>query len=146
MSHSPVFRITFCSVIGAGCCSAVGGACNEADLVPAAATCGCKLTVVNIVLISVFAPTCLLFYLETHSFHTHIPFVRTHSFFGLHFLHPQVRTFHHIMGGVMDPHAAYLLLRGIKTLELRVARHNSSAHTIARRLEAHKKVRVGWRG
>jgi len=36
-----------------------------------------------------------------------------------------VRKFHHIMGGVVDPHAAYLLLRGLKTLELRVQRHNS---------------------
>lgn len=36
----------------------------------------------------------------------------------------QVRTFHHIMGGVVDPHAAYLLLRGMKTLDLRVERHN----------------------
>ncbi len=37
-----------------------------------------------------------------------------------------VRTFHHIMGGVVDPHAAYLLLRGMKTLSLRVERQNKS--------------------
>ncbi len=56
----------------------------------------------------------------------------------------QVRTFHHIMGGVVDPHAAYLLLRGLKTLELRVDRHNQSALTIARRLEKHPKVDRVW--
>jgi cystathionine gamma-synthase len=56
----------------------------------------------------------------------------------------QVRTFHHIMGGVVDPHAGYLLLRGLKTLDLRVARHNTSAMTLARRLEGHPKVK--WAG
>ena len=32
----------------------------------------------------------------------------------------KVRHFHNIMGGVIDPHAAYLVLRGLKTLALRV--------------------------
>ena len=36
----------------------------------------------------------------------------------------KVRAFHNIMGGVIDPHAAYLVLRGLKTLSLRVERHN----------------------
>ncbi len=49
------------------------------------------------------------------------------------------------MGGVVDPHAAYLLLRGLKTLDLRVKRHNESALIIAQRLEAHPKVRGGGR-
>jgi cystathionine beta-lyase/cystathionine gamma-synthase len=53
----------------------------------------------------------------------------------------KVREFHHIMGGVVDPHAAYLLLRGMKTLELRVERHNASAMEIAKRLEKHPKAR-----
>lgn len=57
-------------------------------------------------------------------------------------LSAQVRKFHHIMGGVVDPHAAYLLLRGMKTLDLRVERHNRSAMEIARRLSEHKKVRA----
>ncbi|KXZ43373.1 hypothetical protein GPECTOR_92g596 [Gonium pectorale] len=56
----------------------------------------------------------------------------------------KVREFHHIMGGVVDPHAAYLLLRGIKTLQLRVERHNASAMEIARRLEAHPKIDRVW--
>jgi cystathionine gamma-synthase len=48
------------------------------------------------------------------------------------------------MGGVVDAHAAYLLLRGMKTLELRVERHNRSTMEIARRLSEHKKVST-WR-
>lgn len=56
----------------------------------------------------------------------------------------KVREFHHIMGGVVDPHAAYLLLRGMKTLDLRVDRHNQSAMEIARRLEQHQKIDRVW--
>jgi cystathionine beta-lyase/cystathionine gamma-synthase len=41
----------------------------------------------------------------------------------------------------MDPHAAYLLLRGIKTLALRVERQNESALRIAEFLSQHSKVR-----
>lgn len=37
-------------------------------------------------------------------------------------------------------HAAYLLLRGIKTLDLRVQRQNESALKLAKALEAHPKV------
>ena len=39
----------------------------------------------------------------------------------------KVRQFHNILGGVIDPHAAYLVMRGIKTLQLRVERHNENA-------------------
>lgn len=34
----------------------------------------------------------------------------------------QVRKMHNVLGGVIDPHASYLLLRGMKTLDLRVER------------------------
>ena len=51
-----------------------------------------------------------------------------------------VRELHGILGGVLDPHAAYLLLRGIKTLALRVARSNENAIAIARQLEGHGSV------
>ncbi len=52
-----------------------------------------------------------------------------------------------ILGGVLDPHAGYLLLRGIKTLDVRVARHNQNAFAMARHLEAHPKVaRVHYPG
>lgn len=45
-----------------------------------------------------------------------------------------------VMGGVLDPHAAYLLLRGLKTLDLRVTRHNENGLRVARWLEAHPRV------
>jgi cystathionine beta-lyase/cystathionine gamma-synthase len=45
------------------------------------------------------------------------------------------------LGGCMDPHAAFLLLRGIKTLAVRVARQNASALKIAHFLDAHSGVR-----
>jgi cystathionine beta-lyase/cystathionine gamma-synthase len=45
-----------------------------------------------------------------------------------------------LLGGVMDPMPAYALSRGLKTLPLRVARHNSNAMTVARFLETHPAV------
>ena len=54
-----------------------------------------------------------------------------------------VRTvFHHreIHGASLDPMSAYLLLRGMKTLSLRIERQNASAMTIARWLERHPRV------
>jgi cystathionine beta-lyase/cystathionine gamma-synthase len=44
------------------------------------------------------------------------------------------------LGGSLDPHAAFLLHRGIKTLALRVKHHNESALQIARFLEKHPAV------
>ena len=49
-----------------------------------------------------------------------------------------------ILGGVLDPHAAWLLLRGLKTLALRMERHNASALELASWLEAHPRVRQVW--
>jgi cystathionine gamma-synthase len=48
--------------------------------------------------------------------------------------------FREITGAALDPAAAYLLLRGMKTLHLRVARQNESALAIARHLEGHPAV------
>jgi cystathionine beta-lyase/cystathionine gamma-synthase len=45
------------------------------------------------------------------------------------------------LGGTMDPHAAFLLLRGIKTLAVRVERQNESVLRIAEFLNRHGKVR-----
>jgi len=45
------------------------------------------------------------------------------------------------LGGSMDPHAAWLLLRGIKTLAVRVQRQNENALKIAQFLAQHPKVR-----
>ncbi len=50
---------------------------------------------------------------------------------------------HHLrttLGCCMDPHAAFLLLRGIKTLAVRVERQNQSALRIAEFLSRHPKV------
>jgi len=44
------------------------------------------------------------------------------------------------LGCCMDPHAAFLLLRGIKTLAVRVERQNASALRIAEFLSRHPKV------
>lgn len=47
-----------------------------------------------------------------------------------------------ILGGVMDPMTAFLALRGLKTLELRIQRQNKSAMEIAAFLEKHARVRT----
>jgi cystathionine gamma-synthase len=48
--------------------------------------------------------------------------------------------FREITGACLDPMSAYLLLRGMKTLHLRIERQNESALKIARFLELHPKV------
>jgi cystathionine beta-lyase/cystathionine gamma-synthase len=51
------------------------------------------------------------------------------------------------LGGSMDPQAAFLLDRGIKSLGVRVARHSENAMAVARFLEKHPKVaRVHYPG
>jgi cystathionine beta-lyase/cystathionine gamma-synthase len=45
------------------------------------------------------------------------------------------------LGNVMDPHAAWLLIRGLKTLAVRVVRQNENAQRVAEFLEQHAKVR-----
>jgi cystathionine beta-lyase/cystathionine gamma-synthase len=45
------------------------------------------------------------------------------------------------LGCNMDPHAAYLLLRGMRTLAVRVERQNASALKVAQYLAGHSKVR-----
>jgi cystathionine gamma-synthase len=52
------------------------------------------------------------------------------------------RIYHYreITGAALDPMAAYLLLRGMKTLHLRIRQQNESASQIARFLAAHPRV------
>ncbi len=58
-----------------------------------------------------------------------------------------VREFHGVTGAVPDPFVAYLLIRGIKTLALRVARQNENAQRLAEFLEQHPKIeRVHYPG
>ncbi len=49
-----------------------------------------------------------------------------------------------VLGGITDAHSAWLLLRGLKTLALRMARHNANALQVAGWLETHAKVRRVW--
>src|SRR3979490_3039461 len=54
-----------------------------------------------------------------------------------------IEQIHHLrttLGCCMDPHAAFLLLRGIKTLAVRVERQNENALRIAEFLSQHPKV------
>jgi cystathionine gamma-synthase len=44
------------------------------------------------------------------------------------------------MGPVIAPHSVYLLLRGLKTLELRMRRHNENGQAVAEFLESHPRV------
>jgi cystathionine beta-lyase/cystathionine gamma-synthase len=45
-----------------------------------------------------------------------------------------------LIGTVMDPYPAYALGRGLKTLPLRIARHNASAHIVAEFLSRDRRV------
>ena len=52
-----------------------------------------------------------------------------------------------VLGGSLDPHACFLLERGLKTLGLRMARHNENAQALAELLAAHPAVaRVHYPG
>jgi cystathionine gamma-synthase len=53
----------------------------------------------------------------------------------------QIHSTRTTLGGSMDPHAAFLLLRGIKTLALRVQRQNLNALRVAQFLARHDKVK-----
>lgn len=55
-----------------------------------------------------------------------------------------VRQHLHMLGAVADPHSAFLLIRGLKTLALRVRQQNQSALEIARFLEGHPAVERVW--
>lgn len=44
------------------------------------------------------------------------------------------------LGGALDPHACFLLERGLKTLALRMARHEENARALGRFLAAHPRV------
>jgi cystathionine gamma-synthase len=53
----------------------------------------------------------------------------------------RIRDLHKSMGGLIDPHCCYLLLRGLKTFPLRVERQNETALKIAEFLEGHPRVK-----
>lgn len=49
-----------------------------------------------------------------------------------------------VLGGVLDPNHAFLLIRGLKTLGLRIARQNENGQRVAEFLENHPKVERVW--
>ncbi|MBA2460560.1 MAG: PLP-dependent transferase [Actinobacteria bacterium] len=52
----------------------------------------------------------------------------------------RLREFRTRTGSIASPDSAWLLLRGLKTLEVRVQRQTTTAQELARRLEAHPRV------
>jgi cystathionine gamma-synthase len=46
-----------------------------------------------------------------------------------------------VLGGISDAHNAYLLLRGLKTLAVRVAKQNENGLKVAQYLDSHPKIR-----
>ena len=55
-----------------------------------------------------------------------------------------IRDFRGILGGILDAHSAYLLIRGLKTLALRVERQNATALAVATALQADPRVTRVW--
>ncbi|MCB9726939.1 MAG: aminotransferase class I/II-fold pyridoxal phosphate-dependent enzyme [Deltaproteobacteria bacterium] len=51
-----------------------------------------------------------------------------------------IRDLQAILGGIVDPETAWLLVRGLKTLPLRIAAQNATAQRLAERLEADPRV------
>lgn len=60
---------------------------------------------------------------------------------GSSYLISGVREARGLLGPICDPQTAYLLLRGLKTLELRVQRHNQTAEKVAQFLAHHPAIR-----
>lgn len=53
----------------------------------------------------------------------------------------QIGFLQNAMGGILSPMDSFLILRGIKTLAVRMERHNQNGMTIAQYLKNHQKVR-----
>jgi len=53
----------------------------------------------------------------------------------------KIRNLHKSMGGLIDPHCCYLLLRGLKTFPLRVKKQNEIALKVAEFLENHPRIK-----
>jgi cystathionine gamma-synthase len=52
-----------------------------------------------------------------------------------------IRDMQAMLGGIVDPHTAYLLLRGVKSLGLRIRKQNENGMAVARFLEGHPRIR-----
>ncbi|MCE5341271.1 MAG: PLP-dependent aspartate aminotransferase family protein [Planctomycetaceae bacterium] len=55
-----------------------------------------------------------------------------------------IREYLKITGGCIDPHSSYFLIRGLKTFELRMQRHNENGQRVAEFLEKHPKVKRAY--
>jgi cystathionine gamma-synthase len=51
-----------------------------------------------------------------------------------------VRDLRGVLGGILDPHTAFLVARGLKTLALRVERQSATAMAVAKMLAKHPRV------
>jgi len=60
---------------------------------------------------------------------------------GSEYLMASLRETQGMIGAISDPNTAYLLLRGLKTLDLRVTRQNETGLKVARFMEGHPAVR-----
>lgn len=56
----------------------------------------------------------------------------------------EIKETNDMMGAVPSPHTMYLLLRGLKTLGLRMARHNENGQRVAEFLQEHPAVQRVW--
>jgi cystathionine beta-lyase/cystathionine gamma-synthase len=54
----------------------------------------------------------------------------------------EIKLMRRSLGGTLDPHAAWLILRGMKTMALRVKASNENAQEIAEYLSRHRKVKL----
>jgi cystathionine gamma-synthase len=52
-----------------------------------------------------------------------------------------IRDMQAMLGGIVDPHTAYLLLRGVKSLGIRIRKQNENGMAVARFLEGHPRIR-----
>ncbi|KAM3392856.1 hypothetical protein ACQJBY_013807 [Aegilops geniculata] len=52
----------------------------------------------------------------------------------------RIRVWHHDLGGAISPDAAYMIIRGLKTMALRVETQNQTSLRMARLLENHPKI------
>lgn len=53
-----------------------------------------------------------------------------------------IRSLQHVTGAIVDPLAAYLLIRGLKTFALRLERQNANAQAVAEFLAGHPRVKA----
>jgi methionine-gamma-lyase len=65
----------------------------------------------------------------------------------IEFMNTKVTKVHRLLGGNSNPFDAFLLIQGIKTLEIRMERHCTNAMTVANYLESHHAVaKVNYAG